>query len=164
MELSEYIEALHSELASITRVAGDEAARAADMVAQALDPSVRLTLLEVLSAAAAEITARLDGTVVEVRLTGGNPSFVVQATAPDVPADQGQPVSGEGDDAGLARMTLRLPQNLKEKVEAAATADGVSVNTWLANAARQALDGTGGGQARHTRHRPGQRITGFAVS
>lgn len=61
-------------------------------------------------------------------------------------------------------MTLRLPQNLKEKVEVAATADGVSVNTWLANAARQALDGTGGGQARHTRHRPGQRITGFAVS
>ena len=82
MELSEYIEAMHRELASITRVAGEEAARAADMVAQALDPSVRLTLLEVLSAAAAEITEELDGTVVEVRLSGGEPSFVVQATGP----------------------------------------------------------------------------------
>jgi hypothetical protein len=164
MELSEYIEALHRELASITRVAGEDAARAADMVAQALDPSVRLTLLEVLSAAAAEITARLEGTVVEVRLTGGNPSFVVQATAPDVPADHGQPAAGEADDAGMARMTLRLPQSLKERVEAAATADGVSVNTWLAQAARLALDGTGGSQPRQSRHRPGQRITGFAVS
>lgn len=164
MELSEYIEALHRELASITRVAGEDAARAADMVAQALDPSVRLTLLEVLSAAAAEITARLEGTVVEVRLTGGDPSFVVQAAAPDVRAEQGQPAAGEADDAGMARMTLRLPQSLKERVEAAATADGVSVNTWLAQAARQALDGPGGGQPRQSRHRPGQRITGYAVS
>jgi hypothetical protein len=164
MELSEYIEALHRELASITRVAGEDAARAADMVAQALDPSVRLTLLEVLSAAAAEITARLEGTVVEVRLTGGDPSFVVQAAAPDVRAEQGQPAAGEADDAGMARMTLRLPQSLKERVEAAATADGVSVNTWLAQAARQALDGPGGGQPRQSRHRLGQRITGYAQS
>jgi hypothetical protein len=164
MELSEYIEAMHRELASITRVAGEDAARAAEMVAQALDPSVRLTLLEVLSAAAAEITGRLDGTVVELRLTGGEPSFVVQAAAPDVAADAGQPVPAEADDAGMARMTLRLSQSLKERVEVAAASDGVSVNAWLAQAARQALEGPGGRPPRQSRHRPGQRITGFAVS
>jgi hypothetical protein len=164
MELSQYIEAMHGELASITRVAGEEAARAAEMVAQALDPSVRLTLLEVLSAAAAEITERLDGIVVEVRLTGGEPSFVVQAAGPDVTDEQGQPVSAEADDAGMARMTLRLSQSLKERVEVAAAADGVSVNAWLALAARQALEGPGGRPPRQSRHRPGQRITGFAVS
>jgi HicB family len=164
MELSEYIEAMHRELASITRVAGAEAARAAEMVAQALDPSVRLTLLEVLSAAAAEITERLDGTVVEVRLTGGEPSFVVQAAAPDITEEPGQPGSAEADDAGMARMTLRLSQSLKERVEAAAAADGVSVNAWLAQAARQALEGPGGRPPRQSRYRPGQRITGFAVS
>ncbi len=162
MELSEYIEAMHRELASITRVAGEEAARAADMVAQALDPSVRLTLLEVLSAAAAEITEGLDGTVVEVRLSGGEPSFVVQATGPDLAAEA-QPVSAEPDDAGLARMTLRLPQGLKDRVEAAAAAEGVSVNAWRALAARQGLEGTGGRPPRQST-RSGRRITGYAVS
>jgi len=164
MELSDYIEAMHEELASITRVAGEEAARAAEMVARALDPSIRLTLLEVLSAAAAEITERLDGTVVEVRLTGGEPSFVVQAALPDFPAEPGQHVAGEPDDAGMARMTLRLSQSLKDRVEAAAADDGLSVNTWLASAARQALAVPGGGPSRQSRRRPPQRITGFAVS
>lgn len=164
MELSEYVEAAHRELASITRVAGEDAAGAVEAVARALDPSIRLTLLEVLSAAAAEITARLDGTVVEVRLTGGEPSFVVQAVVPDEPDGPGAPGSGEADDAGLARISLRLPPSLKERVDAAAARDGVSVNAWVVGAARQALDGPGGSRARQSRYRSGQRITGFATS
>ncbi len=166
MELSEYVAGLRAELTSITRVAGDDVARAAEMVARALEPSVRLTLLDVLAAAAAEITSRLEDTVVEVRLAGGEPSFVIQH-APPGPAGEPSPPAdgGEPDDAGVARVTLRLSESLKSRVETAAAAEGVSLNTWLVHAARQALDGPAGGGTPTVRRRgPGQRITGFARS
>ena len=87
MELSEYTGVLRGELAAITRFASEDVARAGQMLAEALDSSVRLTLLDVLSAAAAEITAHLDETVVEVRLAGGEPSFVVSSMQPAEPAE-----------------------------------------------------------------------------
>ena len=80
MELSDFVGKLRRELASITRFAGEDVARAAELLTEVLDSSVRLVLLDVLSAAAAEITARLDDTVVEVRLANGEPAFVVTTT------------------------------------------------------------------------------------
>ena len=82
MELSDYVEKLRGELASITRFAGEDVARAAELLTEALDSSVRLILLDVLSAAAADITARLGDTVVEVRLADGEPTFVVTDRPP----------------------------------------------------------------------------------
>lgn len=161
MELSEYVAALRAELTSITRVGGEDVVRAAEMLSQALESSVRLTLLDVLSAAAAEVTSRLDDTVVEVRLAGGEASFVVQSTAPSAPYEPGP---GEADDAGVARVTLRLSEGLKSIVEAAAAAEGVSVNTWLVRAARRALDTGGGRTTSAPRRGIGQRITGTARS
>lgn len=165
MELSEYVEGLRAELTSLTRVAGNDVARAAELVARALEPSVRLTLLDVLSAAAAEITSRLGDAVVEVRLAGGEPSFVIQH-APTSPA--GEPAApaggGEPDDAGVARVTLRLGESLKSRVERAAGAEGISVNSWFVHAAQRALDGPAGGGGFTVRRGPGQRITGFARS
>ena len=87
MDLNEYTEMLRRELGSVTRFGGDEFTRTAEMLADALESSVRLTLLEVLSAAAAEITTRLDGTVIDVRLSGGEPEFVV-STTPGEPAEE----------------------------------------------------------------------------
>ena len=60
MDLSEYAESLRRELTAITRFAGDDIARAAEMLSETLDSTVRLALLDVLSAAADEITASLD--------------------------------------------------------------------------------------------------------
>ena len=55
---------------------------AAERLSAALDASVRMALSEALSDAAAEITAALDGTVVEVRLKGREPQFVVEVAEP----------------------------------------------------------------------------------
>ena len=172
MELSEYAASLRAELTAITRVAGEDVSRAAELLTGALEPSIRLTLLDVLSAAAAEITDRLEDTVVEVRLAGGDPSFVVQTTGPEVPAPPGPPASpapppapgapGEPADDGTARVTLRLQESLKVRVEAAAASEGVSVNTWLTRAVRLALEAPGGGTPPPPRRGPGRRITGFA--
>jgi HicB family len=165
MELSEYTGVLRGELAAITRFASEDVARAGQMLAEALDSSVRLTLLDVLSAAAAEITAHLDETVVEVRLAGGEPSFVVSSAQPAEPAEPGPAAAGESaDESGTARVTLRLSDALKARVEAAATDDGLSVNAWLVRAAARALDGPGQAGAQRSRRGVGQRITGYARS
>ena len=74
-----------------------------------------MALLEALSDAAAEITSTLDGTVVEVRLKGREPQFVVTVTAdaPPSPSRHAPPTADGDDDAPTARITLRLPDALK---------------------------------------------------
>ena len=117
-----------------------------------------------LTAAAAEITDRLDMTVVDVRLTSGEPEFVV--TTVGYHEEAAAPAESSPDDAGTARMTLRLSEALKARIEAQASASGLSVNSWLAHAAIRALEapGASGQQPKRNRSGPGQRITGFARS
>jgi hypothetical protein len=167
MDLTEYSSALRGELGAITRFANEDIARAGQMLAEALDSSVRLTLLDVLSAAAAEITTSLDDTVVEVRLAGGEPSFVVSSGPPEPDeVAPGPPAAETADDSGSARISFRLPDGLKTRIEAAAAQDGLSVNAWLVRSATWALDAPpapprspGPG-----RRGPGSRITGYARS
>jgi hypothetical protein len=165
MDLDEYTETLRREVASVTRFGGEELARTAEMLADALESSVRLTLLEVLAAAAAEITTRLDDAVVDVRLSGGEPEFVV-TTTPGEPA--GEPPEPAGPGSGdvsddMTRITLRLSGPLKAKVDAAAAAAGLSVNAWLVRAVSRALDAPAGGPPRSQRGPGiGSRYTGYA--
>lgn len=165
MELSPYVEGLRGELTAMTRFAGEDVARTAGLLAESLDSPVRLTLLDALSAAAAEITAQLEDTAVEVRLADGEPAFVVSSGLRHGAGQTPPPAAETGDEAATARVTLRLPESLKLAVEAAAASDGVSVNTWLARAASQALSGQPRSSSRSAGRRgPGQRITGFARS
>ena len=164
MELSPYVEGLRRELGSLTRFASDDVVQVAGKLAEALDSSVRLTLLEVLSAAAAEITTKLDDAVIDVRLSVGEPEFVI-TTVPqhaDQPAEPAQDAAA--DDAGTARVTLRLSEALKARVEAQAAADGLSVNSWIAHAAIRALESSRPGRGPRPRGGVGQRITGYARS
>jgi hypothetical protein len=163
MDMSEYVATLRRELATITRFASDDVARAAEMLTDAMESSVRLTLLEVLSAAAAEITTRLDDAVIEVRLAGSDADFVVTVTAADFDSAPAEPAAESSDD--LTRVTLRLSEQLKTRAEAAAAAAGISVNAWLVRAVSQALDGPAGrpgGRAGRGRPGVGQRYTGYA--
>jgi hypothetical protein len=166
MELSPYVEGLRRELASLTRFAPDDVAKVAEQLADALDSSVRLTLLEVLSAAAAEITERLDATVIDVRLSGGEPEFVITAVQQEhEPQAAGTSQEPSSDEAGTARVTLRLSEPLKVKVEAQAAASGMSVNAWLAHAAIRALESFSQAQqaaSQRTRTGGGHRFTGYA--
>lgn len=163
MELSDYVEKLRAELTSITRFAGEDVARAAELLSETLESSVRLTLLEVLSAAAADITARLGDSAVEVRLADGEPTFVV-LTAPEDEAYTGPAPADADPEAGTARLTLRLPDPLKARIEAAAARDGTSVNTWLVRAIGRVVDNPGRSGQAGGRRGPGQRITGYARS
>jgi len=155
MDLSPYVESLRSDVTAAAAVGGPEVARAAELVADALDPALRLVLLDLLADVANDLTATLDGPTVEVRLRGREPELVV--TGGEHLAEAAYAPPAPADDEGTARLTLRLPETLKGRAEQAATTEGLSVNTWLVRAVQRALEPApvfGGG------HGP-RRLTGF---
>lgn len=141
MDITPFIEGLRRDLAQAAEAGGEDIRAAAERLALALDPALRLTLMDALSQAASEITSELDGTSVEVRLRGREPVFVVLGSSPpEEPADA--PEAGDeygfDEDETVARITLRLPESLKQRAEELAARRGQSLNTWLVNAARGA--------------------------
>jgi hypothetical protein len=143
MDLTPYLETLRRDLAASAAPAGEAAARSADLLSSALESAARLCLLEALSDAAAEITTKLDGSSVEVRLRGRDAELVVTEGAPAPSAATPPPMSDSGS-GEVARITLRLPEVLKEQAERAAADEGISVNAWLVRAVAAALAGSGG--------------------
>jgi hypothetical protein len=144
MDLTPYVESLRRQLLVAAEPGGEEAARLAERLVATLDSTAQLVLLDVLSAAASEITRDLAPGSVEVRLRGRQPDFIVTSPPADDPFDEGAPrvapePAGEGDDGGTARITLRLPEHLKARVEGAAGRDGLSVNSWLVRAVADAV-------------------------
>jgi hypothetical protein len=159
MDMSEYVEMLRRELSNITRLASEDVARAAEQLSDAMESSVRLTLLEALSAAADEITTRLDDTVIDVRLSGSDADFVVTMTAPEPAPEPAEQADASED---MTRVTLRISEPLKARVERAAATAGISVNAWLVRAVSQALEAPSG--RGRTIPGVGQRFTGYARS
>jgi hypothetical protein len=141
MDITPYVERLRHDLAQAA-AAGDEQVRdAAERLTLALDPGMRLALMEALSQAAAEITTEMRTGSVDVRLTGRELEFVVEQAAPPVPAAAAaaQPAADEEEDDGAtARITLRLPESVKTKAEELAARHGSSLNTWIVNVLRSA--------------------------
>ena len=166
MDLSPYLDSLHRDLAASLAAAAPETARGGEQLLTALEPATRLMLLEVLSEAAAEVTAALGDATVDIRLRGRDADIVVTAAAPDdpppAPPRADAPEGAEGD---TARITLRLPEHLKSQAEQAAAAEGSSVNSWLVRAVSAALrPATGTGFAVAPGPGRSRRITGFAQS
>jgi hypothetical protein len=88
---------------------------------------------------AAEVTAALDGTVVDIRFRGRDPEVVV-VPAPSERAEHAPPEADAGtDDGSVARISLRLPDALKGRAESAAAAAGTSLNSWLVGAVGAAV-------------------------
>jgi hypothetical protein len=160
MDLRVYVDDLHRQLAVAAEAGGDDARALAERLVAPLDAAIRLTLQEVLAAAAEEITLELAPGSVELRLRAAGPEFVVTPAPADLPDP---PVPSEGEEGAMSRINLRLPDHLKARIEQAAGHEGLSVNAWLVRAAAAALERTG--QARPPERRSGQgaqRYTGWA--
>jgi hypothetical protein len=146
MDITPYVDSLRRDLVSAAEAGGAEAQAAAERLALALDPAMRLALMDALSQAAAEITSELPAGSVDVRLRGREPEFVVDvptlpmaATPPGPPGPPPPPEPDEVDEEGaVARITLRIPESLKAKAEEMAARSGHSLNTWLVNTIRSA--------------------------
>lgn len=140
MDITPYVDSLRRDLAAAAEAGGDEARQVAERLLLALDPAARLALMEAISQAAAEITAELPSGGVDVRLRGRELEFMVHApvAAPSPPPLP--PSSEDLDEGGLSRITLRIPESVKQKAEERATKAGQSLNTWLVNVVRAATN------------------------
>lgn len=136
MELGTYVNDLQRQLVDAAANGSDDVRAAAERLASGLDAATRLVLLDALSAAVGEITRDLAPGAVDLRLRGREVEFVVTQPAAESSTDE---VPIELDDASTSRTTLRLPDALKARVDEAAAADGLSVNTWLVRAVAAAL-------------------------
>src|SRR4051794_23353044 len=140
MDLTEYVEVLRGSLTTAAAAGGEQVRDTARLLADALDPAVRLTVLDALATMAAEVTAALDGDVVEIRVRGRAPEVVVPGGVHAPEAIPAEPVDEAVDDGGTARISLRLPDALKSRAEAAAAAQGGSLNAWLVRAVADAVN------------------------
>ena len=139
MELGQYVTDLQRQLVDAAANGAEDTRATAERLAAGLDSATRLVLLDALSSAVGEITRDLAPGSVDLRLRGREVEFVVTQAATDGDSDDLHTTSVDLDDASTSRTTLRLPDALKARVDDAAAADGLSVNTWLVRAIAAAL-------------------------
>jgi hypothetical protein len=142
MDITPYVDSLRRDLAAAAEAGGPEAKAAAERLALALDPAMRLALMDALSQAAAEITAELPAGSVDVRLRGREPQLVVDVPLAAAPLPAAPPAvasdDDEDDDGALARITLRIPEAVKTRAEELAARGGHSLNGWIVTVIRNA--------------------------
>src|SRR3954453_7119917 len=139
MDLGQYVNDLQRQLVDGAENGTEETGAVAERLVGGLDAAARLVLLDVLSAAAGEITRDLAPGSVDVRLRGREVEFVVAQASAEPETDDVPSAPVDLDDVSTSRTTLRLPDALKVRVDEAAAADGLSVNTWLVRAVAAAL-------------------------
>src|SRR3989442_1236855 len=112
MNITIVIDSLKDDLAGAAEIGDERVAAIARRLTDMLGSSLRLRLLELLSQAALEVSAKLPSGHVEVRLAGQEPElvFVEEAAEP-----------GAAPEELSARITLRLPESLKGTIEEAAS-------------------------------------------
>lgn len=143
MDLTPYIASLREDLATAASAGDENTRRTAEVLAAALEPAARLAIMNALSDLAAEVTAAQEDNVVDVRLSGRDVEVVVTPRATTHHESRGDdlPPVDEGVGGDMSRMTLRLVEQLKSKAEQAASAQGVSLNTFVQQALQGALHG-----------------------
>jgi len=155
MQIDGYVQALREDLARVAAVGDESTARAAELLAVALESAIGRRLLEALGEAALELNSQLEDGRVEVRFAGGDPELVLVR-------DEAEAAVEQADEAFTARISLRLPESLKARLDTAAANHGMSVNTWLVQVLQRQLESrpSSGGSASASR----RRLTGYGRS
>jgi hypothetical protein len=173
MDLSKYVSRLREDLASAAAAGDEQTQRTAALLGAAIEPAARLALMNALSDLAAEVTEALGDRVVEVRLDGRDVRVAVNADgAADTPEPEAadspfagfgpRGFAGFGGDAGdISRVTLRLVEQIKNQAEQAAANQGMSLNSWVAQAVQGALAGHQHGKPGRRDGKDGKRVKGW---
>jgi hypothetical protein len=168
MDLTDYVESLRASLTAAAAAGGQQARDTARLLADTIEPAVRLTVIDALSAMAAEVTSALDGDLVDIRVRGRDPEVVVVPGTHEPTEEQPVDDADEDldDDGSVARISLRLPDALKGRAEKAAAAANLSLNAWLVRAVADALRNGSAHPpgARPPSGRGPRRYSGFARS
>ena len=129
MRMSKFIDLLSADLKALGQLGGAELESAVSRLIPTLEPVLRTRLLEVLTEIAGELKNQLPGAHVEARLAGDEVELVYLQDEPGITRETPSELN--------ARITLRLPEDLKSRIETAATKEGISLNSWLLKASER---------------------------
>ena len=151
MQTSSFVEGLIEDLAALASIAPEEGAvrQASQQLSRALAVAVAPRLIEALSDVALELSAQMPSGHIEVRMAGRDPELVY-VEDPEVGA------RAAGADSMTARVTLRLSEALKARIEKASEIEGMSLNSWIVRTLERS--------ASTPRASHGTRLHGFATS
>ncbi len=126
MRISHFVEGVREDLGRLGALGDETTARIAAGLADALGPALRARLLEA-----------LDVVVAELNHPGERPALAVTLAGDDVtltrPTGSGEPHPEAAGDL-TARFALRLPDELKARIEREAQRRGASTNSWMVRA------------------------------
>jgi|ERR1039458_478511 hypothetical protein len=147
MQTSWFTETYRSDLEAVGAMGSEKAMKVADRMITVAVPLAKARMLEALSMAVAELSGVLGIERIDLRVSGDDVTFV--------PAEQPAPSRMVEQPGEQARFSLRLPDELKVKIEERAVAEGVSTNTWIVRALDAAVD--------RSTHHPARnrRLSGF---
>jgi predicted transcriptional regulator len=125
MLISQYVENVRADLESLGRLGGDEVAALASRLAEVAGPALRARLLEALDTVVAESNAESDRSDLSLGLAGDEVVLV-----------RHDALSSEAETPGdlTARFALRMPEDLKGRIEDLAQRNGASTNSWIVRA------------------------------
>ena len=148
MQIDGTIQALREDLVRVAALGDENTSRAAELISMALESSLGRRIQDALAEAAVELNDQLESSHVELRVAGHDLQLVLVREDGTVPEP--------ADEAYSARITLRLPESLKQRVESAAARESASVSTWLVQALQRAVE------PRHSSaSRSRNRLTGY---
>jgi HicB family len=154
MKMSSVVDGLRSDVVAVGELGDETVAGVAERIADVLGRSVPGRVLDLLSDAAAELTATLPEGRVDIRVAGDDVDLTF---VEDGPGPAAAP-TGEGDEQS-ARISLRLGEGLKSRLEAGAAAEGVSVNTFIVRALERGTTSKSGRGPR-----VGNRLHGYGTT
>ncbi len=153
MKMSLVVDGLRSDVVAVGELGDDTVAEVAERIADVLARSVPGRVLDLLSDAAAELTASLPDGRIDIRVAGDDVDMTYVENEPGP-----MQAPGDGDDLS-ARITLRVSEGLKSRVEQGAAADGVSVNTFILRTLERATSSN-----RSRSGRAGNRLRGYGTT
>jgi hypothetical protein len=153
MKMSSVVDGLRSDVVAVGELGDETVAEVAERIADVLGRSVPGRVLDLLSDAAAELTATLPDGRVDIRVAGDD----VEMTYVEDDLGSAVPV-GDGDEPS-ARITLRLGEGLKSRLEESAATERVSVNTFILHTLER---GTSSDRSRSGR--TGNRLRGYGTT
>jgi predicted HicB family RNase H-like nuclease len=152
MKMSLVVDGVRADVASVGELGDEVVAEVAERIADLMGRSLPARILELLSDVAAEVSAELPDGRVEVRVAGDD---VRLAYVEDTRIAGGESEAGDL----TARITLRLSEGLKARVEEGAGREGVSVNTYIVRTLER-----GASTNRYRTGRGGNRLRGYGTT
>ena len=126
--MSTFFDRFTSDLQALGKLGGADLDTAVSGLIPTLEPVPRSRLLESLTTLANEAKEELPGGHLEARINGDEVELVYiqdESAVREMPSELN------------ARITLRLPEDLKSRIETAATKEGISLNSWLLKASER---------------------------